>query len=265
MTAAPLRELSAATARGLAAVLTDIDGTMTDAAGRIPARSLAALERARESGLRTVAVTGRPAGWCDLIARTWPVDGVVGENGGLAFWRDADRMRRFFFQDEATREANRARLEAVRREVLEAAPGCRIASDQPYRELDLAVDFAEDVPPLGDAAIDAIVAVFRRHGAHAKVSNIHVNGWFGDFDKRTMCRAVLDRWWSLDPAADPGACLFLGDSPNDEPMFAAFRHTVGVANVRDFLPRMRHPPRYVTDAPRADGFAEALDHVCDLR
>ena len=265
MPAAPLHALTAATARGLVALLTDIDGTMTDLQGRIPARSLAALERARATGLHTVVVTGRPAGWCDLIARTWPVDGVVGENGGLAFWRERDRMRRFFFQDEQTRTNNRARLEAIRREILEAVPGCRIASDQPYRELDLAVDFAEDTGPLDDDAIDAIVAVFRRHGAHAKVSNIHVNGWFGDFDKLRMCREVLRRWWSLDADESPDACLFLGDSPNDEPMFAAFRHTVGVANVRRFLPRMAHPPRHVTDAAHADGFAEALAHVSGLR
>lgn len=28
----------------------------------------------------------RPAGWCNLIARQWHVDGVIGENGALVFW-----------------------------------------------------------------------------------------------------------------------------------------------------------------------------------
>jgi len=265
MSAAPLSALPAGVARGLTALLTDIAGTMTDPEGRIPASSFDALERARGAGLRTVVVTGRPAGWCDLIARTWPVDGVVGENGGLAFWRDERQLQRHFLQDAETRRRNRERLAQIRREVLEEVPGCRIASDQPYRELDLAVDFAEDTGPLDDAAIDAIVAVFERHGAHAKVSNIHVNGWFGEFDKLRMCREVLRRWWSLDPDERAAEVLFLGDSPNDEPMFAAFPHTIGMANVRRFLPRMQHPPAYVASGAYADGFAEAVARVADLR
>jgi len=257
----PIAQLTPETCAALQVVLTDIDGTMTDAEGRIPAASLAALERAQVSGLRTVVVTGRPAGWCDMIARTWPVDGVVGENGGLAFWRDGERMQRAFLVGADVRAANRARLEAIRAEALRTVPGCGIASDQPYRELDLAVDFCEDVAPLDAAAIDAIVAIFERAGAHAKVSNIHVNGWFGDYDKLGMCKRMVARWFDLDLDADPDPCIFLGDSPNDEPMFAHFPHAVGVANVRRYLPRMQHPPPFVTDAPHAAGFAEALAHV----
>jgi HAD superfamily hydrolase (TIGR01484 family) len=255
-----IERMDDAVCQGLELVLTDIDGTMTDAQGRIPAASFAALESARAAGLRTVVVTGRPAGWCDLIARTWPVDGVVGENGGLALWLDGDRMRREFLEDEATRRRNRARLDAVARDVVVEVPGCAIAADQPYRELDLAVDFAEDVDPLDEAAIDAIVAVFQRHGAHAKVSNIHVNGWFGDYDKLGMCRRMARRWWGMDLDADAAAATFLGDSPNDEPMFAHFPHAVGVSNVRAFLPRMEHAPRYITRGDGAEGFVEAVAH-----
>ena len=260
-----IERLDAATCRSLRAVFTDIDGTMTDADGRIPAAAFDALEKARAAGLHTVVVTGRPAGWCDLIARTWPVDGVVGENGGLAMWLDGPRMRREHLVDEPTRRHNRGRLDAVAAEVLAAVPGCAIAADQPYRELDLAVDFAEDVGPLDEAAIDAIVGVFTRHGAHAKVSSIHVNGWFGDYDKLGMCQRMARQWWDLDLDEEPGAATFLGDSPNDEPMFAHFPHAIGVANVRDFLRRMTHAPQYITRGRGAEGFAEALTHITDQR
>lgn len=261
----PIERMDDAVCRALRLVLTDIDGTMTDPRGQIPAASFAALESARRAGLRTVVVTGRPAGWCDLIARTWPVDGVVGENGGLALWLDGDRMQREFIEDEITRRQNRERLAAVAREVVTEVPGCAIAADQPYRELDLAVDFAEDVGPLDEASIDAIVAVFARHGARAKVSNIHVNGWFGHYDKLGMCRRMARRWWDMDLDADAAAATFLGDSPNDEPMFAHFPHAIGVSNVRAFLRRMDHAPRYVTRGGGAAGFAEALAHITDHR
>lgn len=223
------------------------------------------MERVRAADLPVVVVTGRPAGWCDMIARTWPVHGVVGENGGLAMWLEGGRMRREYVEDEEVRRGHAAGLRRIAEDVLREVEGCAIAADQPYRELDLAVDFAEDVPPLDDDAIDRIVAVFERHGVHAKVSNIHVNGWFGDYDKLGMCRRMARRWFDLDLDAAAERATFLGDSPNDEPMFAHFPHAIGVANIRRFLDRLGHAPHYVTDGDGSDGFAEALDRIASLR
>jgi hydroxymethylpyrimidine pyrophosphatase-like HAD family hydrolase len=53
--------------------------------------------------------------------------------------------------------------------------------------------------------------------------------------------------------------LFIGDSPNDEPMFAAFKHTVGVANLGRYLDRLKHPPRWITESESGAGFAEMAD------
>ncbi len=242
----------------LAGVLCDIDDTVTWEGRLVPA-ALAAMARLREAGLRVVPVTGRPAGWVDHIARMWPVDGVVGENGGLWFWMEGGRLRRAFAQSAEERAENRRRLDAIARDILAAVPGTALASDQPYRELDLAVDFREDVPPLGDAAIDAIVAAFEARGARCKVSSIHVNGWFGDFDKLSGFRAFHRQRWG--EAMDPGRWAFFGDSANDEPMFATFPLGVGVANVRRFLPRMAAHPRYVTPSPGGHGFVEGVDAI----
>jgi hypothetical protein len=261
----PLAELTRADVAPLLGVLFDIDDTVTWE-GRIVPAAFAAMDRARAAGLVLVPVTGRPAGWVDHIARMWPVHGVVGENGGLWFWMGAaggiTRLHRGFVQSEAERAVNRARLEAIRVEVLREVPGCGIASDQPYRELDLAVDFCEDVPPLGEAAIDAIVAVFERHGATAKVSSIHVNGWFGAFDKLTgFTRLAAD----LGVPSDPARWAYVGDSANDAPMFAHFPISVGVANVDHFLPRIPVWPRFRTAGSGGHGFAELVDRILDLR
>jgi len=50
----------------------------------------------------------------------------------------------------------------------------------------------------------------------------------------------------------------VGDSPNDEPLFAGFPHTVAVANIGKYLDRLAHLPEYVTAAEAADGFMEAV-------
>jgi HAD superfamily hydrolase (TIGR01484 family) len=243
-------------------VLCDIDDTLTWE-GRLIPGALLALARLQAAGLRVVPITGRPGGWVDHIARMWPVDGVVGENGGLWFWMDDAGLQRRFLQSASVRADNRARLTALGQELVRAVPGCALASDQPYRELDLAIDFCEDVPPLGDAAVDAIVAGFQAAGATCKVSSIHVNGWFGAFDKLSGIRRLhVDRWGA---EIDPGRWVFVGDSANDEPMFEAFEHGIGVANVADFLPRMQSWPAHVTPAPGGHGFCQVAERILSGR
>lgn len=262
----PVAELGVADVSSLVGVLCDIDDTLT-ARGRLVPEAFEALAALSRSGLVVIPVTGRPAGWCDMIARQWPVAGVVGENGGLWFWMESvgggmERLRRGFWQSAAERAANRRTLDAVAGQILAAVPGTALASDQSYRELDLAVDFCEDVPPLPRAAVDAIVSAFRSVGATCKVSSIHVNGWFGEFDKLRGFERLVGE---LGLPADPARWAFVGDSANDAPMFSHFPLSVGVANVDDFLDRIPDWPRFRCAQPGGHGFAAFAARVLELR
>jgi HAD superfamily hydrolase (TIGR01484 family) len=260
----PSSTLDATVCRALDGVLCDIDDTLTWE-GKLVPEAFLALGQLQAAGLKVVPVTGRPGGWVDQIARMWPVDGVVGENGGLWFYLHEGKMVRRYVQDEDTRRRNRERLDDLASRILLKVPGSGLASDQSYRDLDLAIDFCEDVPRLPQASIDAIAAEFRAAGATSKVSSIHVNGWYGAFDKLAGCRALLSERWGTDLDEQRERWLYVGDSPNDEPMFAFFPNSVGVANVRAFLPRMRAHPRYVTDGVGGHGFAELIRHVLGSR
>jgi HAD superfamily hydrolase (TIGR01484 family) len=262
----PLKNCPRDTLAAIKGVLTDIDETLsTD--GKLTAEAYGALEALKKAGLLVIPVTGRPAGWCDLIARFWPVDAVVGENGAFWMWHDpaAGKMRTRFIQSDAERAEGRRRLEAVRAEVLREVPGTGIASDQPYRAADLAVDFCEDVPPLPAADIERIVTIFEKHGAHAKVSSIHVNGWFGDYDKLTTSRTMMAELFGVDIAAERERYVFAGDSPNDAPMFGYFPNALGVANVRDFADRLEHKPRWIASARSGAGFVELAEALIAAR
>ena len=244
-------------------LFTDIDDTLTDE-GRLGDDAYSALWRLERSGVRVVPVTGRPAGWCEMIARLWPVAGVVGENGGFYFrYSEKKMIRKFVENSDANRARNRAKLDLVRDEVLRSIPGCAIASDQFCRMLDLAVDFAEDVAPLPDQDVARIVEIFERHGAQAKVSSIHVNGWFGDYDKLSMCKAfaLAELGMNLDQREDRLACAFSGDSPNDEPMFGFFENSFAVANVAAFASRIRLPPKFVAQKNGGAGFVQIADAI----
>jgi len=241
-------------------VLTDIDDTLT-LDGRLPAAALAAMERLETAGKRVIPITGRPAGWCDHIARMWPVEAVVGENG--AFYYRYDRalrmMQRSYFKTAEARAADRRRLEDVKAKILAEVPGCAVSADQAFREADLAIDFCEDVPPLPPAAVETVLRLFREAGAVAKLSSVHVNGWFGAYDKLTMTRRLIQDAFKEDLEAIKTRVVFAGDSPNDQPMFAFFPHAVGVANVRKFAERMQVLPAWITRQEGGLGFAELVE------
>jgi HAD superfamily hydrolase (TIGR01484 family) len=256
----PLADLPAAVVQGIRGVFCDIDDTLTSE-GKLTARAYAALERLRSGGKLVIPITGRPAGWCDHIARMWPVDAVVGENGAFYFYYDGARkklVQRFLF-DAAVRAANREKMAAVRERILREVPGCALASDQLYREADLAIDYCEDVPRLPFADVDRIVGLMCAAGMTAKISSIHVNGWFGDYDKLGMTRTLMRERYGVDLARDQAGYLFVGDSPNDAPMFSFFCNSVGVANVADFGARLADAPAYVTSRRSGEGFVEVAE------
>src|SRR5688572_20297004 len=173
-TLTPLAQSPRETLAAIEGVLTDIADTVSTHS-RLTAEASGAMEALKKAGFRVIPVSGRPAGWCDLIARLWPVDAVVGENGAFYFRCETGRgMTRVYVKPEAERRQDRARLAELGATILAAVPGARIAADQLYRESDLAIDFAEDGPLLSQAEIDRIVDGFTTAGATAKVSSIHV-------------------------------------------------------------------------------------------
>ena len=260
----PLRTMASGTFKEIRYILTDIDDTLTTA-GKLPASAYSALWRLTAAGYQVIPVTGRPAGWCDLIARQWPVAGVVGENGALYFRYDEGRksMERRYWKMEKERSVDRDRLSAIRDEVLRTVSGCAVSADQAYREADLAIDFCEDVAPLGHEAVQAIVECFTRAGATAKISSIHVNGWYGDYDKLAMSGRFFADVFAVDIENERQKVLYVGDSPNDAPMFGFFPHSVGVANVLHFAGQMEHQPAWVTEKEGGDGFAELVEFLLE--
>ena len=253
----PLSEFPVEARGRVRGVFTDIDDTLTTH-GRLFAASFGAMERLRGAGLLVVPVTGRPAGWCDHIARMWPVDAVVGENGAFWFRHDAkaNRLVKRYVVSDAERARRAERLQAIAARVLREVPGSGIASDQAYREADLAIDFCEDVPALPREEVLRIVRIMESEGLTAKVSSIHVNGWFGGYDKLSTTKLMMREDFSIDLDAERGAFVFAGDSPNDQPMFAFFPNAVGVANVREMADMMASLPAWITPSAGAAGFAE---------
>jgi HAD superfamily hydrolase (TIGR01484 family) len=268
----PIAEMTADEAAGVRYVLMDIDDTLTRR-GKLLSPAYEALWRLRAAGLKVIPITGRPAGWCDLIAREWPVDGVVGENGALAFWEEereggpetALLALKQEFHPAAVRNDHPV-LARIRERALAEVAGLRVAKDQFARLFDLALDFAEEDPVLPLEAAERVRAIAAEEGAMAKVSSIHVNVWMGNYDKLSMTeRFLAGRFGWRQGAEGDRQVVFVGDSPNDEPMFARFPLACAVANVRRYERLIKRLPAFAASAECGEGFAEIVRILLEKR
>lgn len=257
-----LVEAGPAPFRNVRFVLTDMDETLTYK-GRLSAETYAALENLQAAGVRVIPVTAAPAGWCDQMARMWPVDGVIGENGGFFFRRGADPHsieRHFWHRDGDARADVSEQLARIAQRVKQSVPSATFADDQPFRLTSVA--FAQ---PREAAERDLILDALRAASADVTVNNLWVLGWLGGYDKLAMARRVLLEHYGLDIDADRAAVLYSGDSTNDAPMFSFFEHTVGVSTVKACLDQIPRPPRWITQGPGGRGFVEAAQAVIASR
>ncbi|MCD4655674.1 HAD-IIB family hydrolase [bacterium] len=245
---------------------TDIDDTVSTS-GIITADAYDAIWKLFKHGIHVIPVTGRPAGWCDHIARMWPVEAVIGENGAFYFSynRQTHNMQRVFLQSEYDRKYGTNLLKELQKRVLSEVPGCAISSDQPYRIADLAIDFCEDVDPLSKTDIQRICQIADDLSLTSKISSIHVNCWYGKFNKLSCLKHFISEHYKTTLAKIQLEMLFIGDSPNDEPMFAEVKQSVAVANIINFWDSLTYYPSYITDAQSGTGFREAVDCILSKR
>ncbi len=250
-------------------VCLDIDDTLSTE-GQLTAEAYGALWKLKEAGFYVVPITGRPAGWCDLIARFWPVDAVVGENGAFTFFvdqsgSDAHTVKRRLDTPKGDSDSVlQQKLKDLGKEIQILFPQSRPASDQAYREFDLAIDICEDVSPWPEDEVQRLLQFCRDRGAHAKLSSIHVNVWFGDYDKKKG----FDHWLSQaqNRSAPPiESWLYIGDSPNDEPLFATFKYSVGVSNLKKYFDRLQFFPTWITQRECGAGFVEMAERLIESR
>ncbi len=259
----PLAELDAAACRNLAGVVFDIDDTITDD-GRLTEASFTALWRLHRAGLRLIAVTGRPLGWCDVLAQLAPVDLAVGENGAGWVWRHGRTLHEGYWDSLDERLRGKGRLETLVKIVERELPNVPLAGDQRHRRVDLAFDVNETVhlPP---AIVQRLQDLIRGVDAHVLISSVHAHAFFSQYDKAVGVVRAAREVLGVDIPEAPERWLFIGDSGNDAAAFAYFPISVGVANVHEHLDRLPRTPAFITAHARAGGFAELADHILAAR
>jgi HAD superfamily hydrolase (TIGR01484 family) len=243
------------------ALFSDVDGTMTTGE-RIEAATYDALEQLTASGIPIIMVTGRPAGWGQAFLKILPVHAVVTENGGVTFVREGRRQLKLYGVPQASLPEWKRRMSDAAVDVMTKVPGARLSSDSKYREVDLAIDWNEEVSLTRDDA-ELVVHLLRKAGFAAVRSSVHVNFGPPHFDKLSACMAVVRQVLGGDPA-DLSPYVFVGDALNDAPMFGGFPQSVGVANVKVWWDDLTSKPAFLTERPEGAGLRELIAHLTSL-
>ena len=255
----PIGQLSRETAGSIRGLFFDLDDTLLSH-GQLTERAYGALWRMHEAKIRLVAVTGRPSGWGEVIARQWPIDGVVSENGAIALCRDASGRGIEILDpcDDRERAERRARLTEIVHRVRREIPEAELADDVRARISDVTWDIGER-RQLPEDRVQALTRILVKHGARTTRSSVHVHATFDSDDKASGAVEFARRTWGEDAGATLARYAFIGDSGNDVACFSAFHMTVGVSNVEKYVAKMPVPPRHVTRGAMGDGFAEMAD------
>ena len=266
----PLADWPLAQRRNIVGVFTDIDDTLTTE-GEITPDALEALDSLQAAGLRVIAITGRPVGWCEALIQINPILGtIVAENGSVALIKNKNGIQvtqngdslllKLYQQDATARSQNFQRMQQVAARVLREVPEVALSRDSAGRETDLAFDYNEHAR-LEPHTVQRVLAILQDEGMRTTVSSIHIHGCFGEFDKWRGACWIARELWGVDLARELDAWVFVGDSGNDQAMFQHFTHSVGVANIARFLPQLDYQPAYIAQDERGAGFAEVARAV----
>jgi HAD superfamily hydrolase (TIGR01484 family) len=244
-------------------VLTDVDDTLTWE-GQLPPEALIALADLQRAGLKVVAVTGASAGWCDHIAQLWPVDAVIGENGAFIMEKKAGYLTvtsDISLQDIAK---NQAILKQQVTTILVDYPELNLTLDQSYRLCEVAIDIGQNRVPVAASIIAEVLSKIKQLGANATASSIHINSWYGVHSKKnTSFEFLQSKGLSISDIITQ--VCYVGDSLNDQFMFAALPKSVGVANIQNYWEQLLHHPAFIMTQSGGYGFAEFTEQLLTIK
>lgn len=242
------------------AVFSDLDDTITSESLLLPS-TLKSIHELSEKGFKVVIVSGRPAGWADALMRLVPLDAFIFENGAGLMWREGKKVRTLCLAKNQDLTAQKQILNQIYHQLKIQFPHVKLATDQPYRLFDFAIDFNEEPPFFQESDVQQMMAFLQSQAEiTAKLSSIHINFWVGNHTKLTACEYWIQRWGSA-LGITKESIVFSGDSPNDEPLFEFFPLSVGVDNIRKFLPLMTFTPRFLTTQPGGKGFEQLCEAI----
>ncbi len=234
-------------------VISDVDDTITKN-GKLYPNALQSLWKLKRMGKMIVLLTGGSAGWADVYIRQWPVDAVIAEGGAviLAHGKAGNIVYKFNPMIDPMFPKKKESL-------MKLTAGLQLSSDQFARLYDIAYDKKQLTPEEAKTLKGMVQAA----GGHWSESSIHINVSFGSFSKRSALLFFLDALFDISAERVKEKGIYLGDSLNDEELFAFMPLSVGMRSVEDNRSSFQFLPKYITSGYGGDGFSEVARSLED--
>lgn len=253
MTSLQFPSLSTMDASRVRFIATDMDGTLTRG-DRISQALLADLEALRVKGLPVIITTGRSAGWVNGLLHYLPIAGAIAENGGI-FYSGLDREGSGEILNDLP-EDHRDRLKATFTKLCAKFPQLQESSDNRFR----LTDWTFDVVGLDAVALAQMAEICDQDGYSFTYSTVQCHIKPRSQDKARGLHQVLRQHF---PGILPESVVTIGDSPNDESLFT-FELSIGVANLKRYIPELDHLPKYWASREAGEGFSELVQHLLQV-
>ncbi len=220
-------------------IATDVDDTIT-IKGLLTSGVIRSIEYINSIGKKVVLVTGRSGGACTTLSQYLPVEMVIAENGGVII-KDHDIKTIDLPRDHKTK------LHKCFKDIKRLFPGIREAQDNPFRLTDLSMDNLS-VPT---EALHDIRSVAESYGLTITVSSVQTH----------ILSQGCNKAFTLKSFIKDKKIVTIGDSINDESMFnpELFPLSIGVANIRHYIDRLKYKPRWIMSKEQGEGFIEFVD------
>ena len=237
-------------------VISDVDDTITKN-GKLYPLVLDAMYRLKMSGRTIVLVTGGSTGWGDAYIRQWPVDAVICESGAVMLCHDRNGgitsiINPVIKKDEVMEK---------RRALIERTAPYPFSSDQCARVFDIAYDKAM----MTDGEIRTLKNILSAHGANSAESSIHINAWFGTYNKKSALKFFMEKCLSIKEGEYLKKSIYLGDSFNDQPLFRYIPVSIGMHTVEERRDGFEYLPLYITTGTSGDGWVEVVNALVEGR
>lgn len=228
-------------------IVSDVDDTITRG-GRLYPDVLSSLYKVKMKGTAIILLTGGSAGWSDGYIRQWPVDAVIAESGAVLFSRDKEGNITTILNPVIKQSTA---LEK-RRRLIEYTAAYPFSSDQFARVFDIAYDKAK----MSGGEVKALKNILTLYGATYSESSIHINAYFGRYDKKSSLKFFLPQVLGISEEEYLEKGIYVGDSFNDEPLFSYFPLSVGMHTVEDKRASFKKLPTYITEGTSGSGWVE---------
>lgn len=234
-------------------VATDMDGTLTQS-GKFTPALLQALTDLAAANIQVIVVTGRSAGWVNGLTAYLPIAGAIAENGGL-YYPHGNELP-VALSSITDFDSHRQQLRDVFQKLQLEFPQIRETADNRFR----LTDWTFEVQNLSNDELQKLGQLCSQLGWSFTYSNVQCHIKPLNQDKAAGLIQVLRNYF---PQLSLEQVVTVGDSPNDESLFnpSYFHHSVGVANVREYINQMQHQPKYITTAAEGEGFSELAAYL----